>query len=125
MNMSTTVIIIVFVVALVFSLGFLLLVFALIPAIQQFKSTLLDLEKTSLEFRDLARELKRVSVMAEDRLERVDTVLAQSKHAVETVGETLQFINHNVLKRSAGLLAFLPAIRMGWKMVQKIKGGKK
>jgi len=123
--MSTTVIIIVFVVALVFSLGFLLLVFALIPAIQQFKSTLLDLEKTSLEFRDLARELKRVSVMAEDRLERVDTVLAQSKHAVETVGETLQFINHNVLKRSAGLLAFLPAIRMGWKMVQKIKGGKK
>ena len=122
--MSTAVLIIVFVVALVFSLGFLLLVLTLIPAIQQFKSMLLDLEKTSVEFRDLARELKRVSVMAEDRLEKVDTVIAQAKHTVETVGETLQFVNHNVLKRSAGLLALLPAIRMGWKLVKKIKGGK-
>ena len=122
--MSTMVLIIVFVVALVFSLGFLLLVLSLIPAIQQLKSTLMDLEKTSVEFRDLARELKRVSVMAEDRLDRVDTVIAQAKQTVETVGETLQFVNHNVLKRSAGLLAFLPAIRMGWKLVKKIKGGK-
>ena len=123
--MSTTVLIIVFVVALVFSLGFLLLVFSLIPAIQQLKSTLLDLEKTSIEVRDLARELKRVSVMAEDRLERVDTVIAQAKHTVETVGETLQFVNHNVLKRSAGLLAFLPAIKIGWNLIKKIKGGNK
>jgi hypothetical protein len=122
--MSTPVLIIVFVVALVFSLGFLLLVLTLIPAIQQFKSLLLDMEKTSLEVRDLARELKRVSVMAEDRLDKVDGVLSQSKRAVENAGEALHFINQNVLRRSVGFLAFLPAIKMGWNLVKKFKGGK-
>jgi predicted PurR-regulated permease PerM len=124
MNMSTPVLIIVFVVALVFSLGFLLLVITLIPAIQQFKSLLVDMEKTSLEVRDLARELKKVSAMAEERLEKVDMVLAQSRRTVETAGEALHFISQNVFRRSAGLLAFLPAIKMGWNLVKKIKGGK-
>lgn len=123
--MSTTVLIIIFVVALVMSLGFLLLVFTLIPAIQQFKSLMLDLEKTSIEVRDLAREMKRIGVMAEDRLEKVDLVLAQSKRTVESAGDALHFISHNMLRRSAGLLAFLPAIKMGWNLVRKIKGGNK
>ena len=123
--MSTTVLIIVFVVALVISLGFLLLVFTLIPAIQQFKSLMLDLEKTSIEVRDLAREMKRIGVMAEERLEKVDLVLAQSKRTVESAGDALHFISQNVLKRSAGLLAFLPAIKIGWNLVKKIKGGNK
>ena len=122
--MNTSVLIIVFVVALVFSLGFLLLVITLIPAIQQFKAMMLDMEKTSLEVRDLVREFKQVTVMAQERLERVDQVLAQSKRTVENAGEALHFINQNVLRRSAGLLAFLPAIKMGWNMVKKIKGGK-
>lgn len=122
--MSTTVLIIVFAVALVVSLGFLLLVIALIPAIQQFKSLMLDLEKTSIEMRDLAREAKRIGAMAEERLEKVDLVLAQSRRTVENAGDALQFISQNVLKRSAGLLAFLPAIKLGWNLVKKIKGGK-
>jgi hypothetical protein len=123
--MNTTVLIIIFAVALVISLGFLLLVFSLIPAIQQFKSLLLDLEKTSIEVRDLAREMKRVSVMAEERLEKVDLVLAQSKRTVESAGDALHFISQNVLRRSAGLLAFLPAVKMGWNLIRKIKGGNK
>jgi predicted PurR-regulated permease PerM len=122
--MSTTVLIIVFVVALVVSLGFLLLVVTLVPAIQQFKSLMIDLEKTSSEARDLAREAKRLIAVAEDRLDKVDSVLAQSKRTVEHVGDTLSFINHNVLRRSAGLLAFLPAVKMGWNLVKKFKGGK-
>ena len=122
--MSTPILIIVFVVALVFSLGFLLLVITLVPAIQQFKSLLVDLEKTSLEVRDLAREAKRLSSMAEDRLEKVDMVLTQSKRTVENAGDALQFISQNVLRRSVGLLAFLPAIKLGWNLVKKIKGGK-
>jgi len=122
--MSTAVLIIVFVAALVFSLGFLLLVLTLIPAIQQFKSMLLDLEKTSVEVRDLTWELKRVSAMAEDRLEKVDLVLAQSSRTVENAGDALQFISQNVFRRSAGLLAFLPAIKIGWNLIKKIKGGK-
>jgi len=122
--MSTPVLIIVFVVALVLSLGFLLLVITLIPAIQQFKSLMVDLEKTSVEVRDLAREAKRLSAIAEDRLEKVDMVLSQSRRTVEHAGDALQFISQNVLKRSMGLLAFLPAIKLGWNLVKKIKGGK-
>jgi predicted PurR-regulated permease PerM len=122
--MNTTVLIIVFVVALVFSLGFLLLVITLVPAIQQLKSLLTDLEKTSLEVRDLAREAKRLSGIAEDRLEKVDMVLAQSRRTVENAGDVLHFVNHNLLKRSVGLLAFLPAVRIGWNLVKRIKGGK-
>lgn len=122
--MSTPVMIVVFVVALVFSLGFLLLVITLVPAIQQFKSLMVDLEKTSIEVRDLTREAKRLSALAEDRLEQVDTVLVQSRRAVENAGDTLHFINQNVLRRSAGLLAFLPAVKLGWNLVKKIKGGK-
>jgi predicted PurR-regulated permease PerM len=122
--MSTTVLIIIFVVALVFSLGFLLLVITLVPAIQQFKSLMVDLEKTSLEVRDLARDAKRLSAIAEARLEKVDMVLSQSKRTVEHAGDALQFISQNVLRRSVGLLAFLPAIRMGWNLVKKIKGGR-
>ncbi|HOW43671.1 MAG TPA: DUF948 domain-containing protein [Candidatus Aminicenantes bacterium] len=122
--MSTTVLIILFAVALVVSLGFLLLVVTLVPAIQQFKSLMIDLEKTSIEARDLARESKRLIAVAEDRLDKVDSVLAQSKRTVEHVGDTLSFINHNMLRRSAGLLAFLPAVKMGWNLVKKFKGGK-
>ena len=122
--MSTTVLIIIFVVALVVSLGFLLLVVTLVPAIQQFKSLMIDLEKTSIEARDLARETKRLLTLAEERLDKVDSVLSQSKRTVEHVGDTLSFINHNVLRRSAGLLAFLPAVKMGWNLVKKFKGGK-
>jgi predicted PurR-regulated permease PerM len=122
--MNTPVLIIVFVVALLFSLGFLLLVITLIPAIQQFRSLLIDLEKTSMEVRDLAREAKRLSGIVEERLEKADMVLGQAKRTVENAGDVLQFVSQNVLRRSVGLLAFLPAIKMGWNLVKKIKGGK-
>jgi len=122
--MSTSVLVIIFVVALVFSLGFLLLVITLVPAIQQFKALMADLEKTSMEVRDLAREARRLSGIAEERLEKVDMVLSQSKRTVEHAGDALQFISQNVLRRSVGLLAFLPAVRMGWNLVKKIKGGR-
>ncbi len=122
--MSTAVVIVVFVVALVVSLGFLVLVVSLVPAIQQLRITLLDLERTSGEVRDLSRELKRLSAMAAARMEQADGVLASSKRTVETVGESLHFINQNLLRRSAGLLAFLPAIRLGWNLVKRLKGGK-
>ncbi len=122
--MSAPVLIAIFAVALIVSLGFLLLVLALVPAIQQFKSLMVDLEKTSIEVRDLAREAKRLSAAAEERLEQVDAVISRSRRAVENAGDALHFINHNLLRRSASLLAFLPAAKMGWNLVKKFKGGK-
>ncbi|MBN2346857.1 MAG: DUF948 domain-containing protein [Candidatus Aminicenantes bacterium] len=122
--MSIPIQVILFAVALIVSLGFLLLVISLIPAIQQFRSLLADLEKTSLEVRDLAREARRLGGLVEERLEQVDTVIGQSRRVVENAGDALHFVNRNLLRRSAGLLAFLPAVKMGWNLVKKIKGGK-
>ena len=125
--MNPTVIwVIVFIVALIVSVGFLLLVLTLVPAINQLKSLLVDLEKTSVQARDLAGELKQVSEKVNTDLEKVDSLLDSSKETVETVKHSFKFINKNLLKSSASLLAILPAIKFGWDLIKRFrsKGGK-
>lgn len=121
--MNTAILVIVFIVALVLALGFLILVLTLIPVINQLKSLLADMEKTSFEVRELSREFRKLGSSVEERLDKMDVVLDASKETVESAGDTLHFINHNVLKRSVGLFALIPAIRFGWKIVKKIRGG--
>ena len=119
---ATTVII--FVVALIVSLGFLLLVISLVPTINQLKSLLVDLEKTSQEVRVLAAQLKDIGEKVDTQAEKVGAIIESSKNTVEVVSNTVGMINHNFLKRSAGVLAILPAIRFGWNLVKKHRGGK-
>jgi len=40
------------------------------------------------------------------------------------VSKTLSLVNKNVLRKSASALAVIPAIRFGWNMVRKMKGGR-
>lgn len=122
--MSTAVIIIIFIVALILSVGFLLLVFTLIPAINQLKYFLIDLEKTSTEFRGLSIKLKEVADKVDHDVEKVDSILDNSQEAMKNISSTLKFFNKNVFKQSAGLFALIPAIKLGWKLVKKHKGGK-
>ncbi len=123
--MSPTVAVIVFVVALIFSVGFLLLVITLVPAINQLKYLLADLEKTSTEVRDLAIKLKEVSVKVDQDVEKFNTVLEASKETVDTIRESFKFVNKKILKQSAGFFALMSAIKLGWNFVKKMKGGKK
>lgn len=123
--MNTAVIIVVFFVALLISLGFLILMVTLVPAINQLKSLLGDLERTSTEFRALTAKVKEIGEKVEVETEKVSTILDASKKTVEVVSETLSMINRNVLKKSAGILAFIPAIKFGWNLVKKHKGGNK
>jgi predicted PurR-regulated permease PerM len=113
---------IIFIVALLLSVGFLLLVLTLIPAINQLRSLLKDLEKTSCEVRDLAAHMKSISEKVDRDIEKVDGILDASKETVDSVRHTLKFIDKNVLKKSAGLLALIPAIRFGWNLIKKHKG---
>lgn len=115
-------VLLIFIVALVFSLGFLLLVFTLIPAIHQLKSLLGDLEKTSMEVRDLARDMKRTNGHVGEELDKLDCIMDTSKQTAEQIGDTFRFVNRNILARSASFLAFIPAIKFGWKLIKKIKG---
>ncbi len=119
---ATTVII--FVVALIVSLGFLLLVISLVPTINQLKSLLVDLEKTSSEFRTLTSQLEAIGEKVDNQADKVGVIIESSKNAMEVVSTTVGMINHNFLKKSAGLLAIFPAIRFGWNLVKKHRGGK-
>jgi len=123
--MNTAVIVIIFIVALCISVGFLVLVLTLVPAIHQFRALLADLEKTSSEVRDLSRQVRKLGVLAEEKMEKVDHVLDSSKRTVQGVADTLHFVNANLLRRTAGLITLIPAVKFGWKLMRKIKGGHK
>jgi uncharacterized protein YoxC len=122
MDSTTTIL---FLTALIFSVGFLLLIILLVPAINRLRSTLEDMEKTSVQVRDLAIKLKELSVKVDRDVEKFDAVLNASKETAEVVADSVKLINRNFLKKSAGLLAFIPAIKFGWNLVRKFKGGKK
>lgn len=122
--MSITVIILLFL-AVAATTGFAVLVIALVPAIHQLRLLMADLEKTSTEVRDLARELKRVSQHVEEELQEIDVVIEHSREAAGHISQTFHFINENLLKRAVGVLSFLPALKIGWNLVKRIKGGNK
>lgn len=119
--MNSTIVVIIFIVALILSVGFLMLVLTLVPAINQLKSLLKDLEKTSTETRDLAVQLKSVSGKVDKDIEKFDQILDSTKETMGTVKQTLKFLNKNVLKQTAGVLSLVSAIRFGWSFVKKLK----
>ncbi len=123
--MSTPILVVIIVVAIILSVGFLLLVFSLVPAINELKYLLSDLQKTSVETRDLVSKLKEVSEKVNQDIEKIDSILDFSKDTVEAASKSLKYLNKNVLKKSAGIFALLPAMKLGWNLVRKIKGGKR
>jgi ABC-type transporter Mla subunit MlaD len=104
-----------------------MLIISVIPTVNQLKYLLTDLEKTSSEARDLVVKLKDVSTKVERDVEKFDAILDSSKETIENVSSSIKFVNKKILKHSAGLFALIPAIKMGWDLVKKIKakGGKK
>ena len=122
--MNSVTIVIVFIVALIFSVGFLMIVISLVPTLNQLKSLLSDLEKTSYEARVLTRKLQDVGEKVDEDLEKINLIIDSTKESVNSVSGSLKFINKKILKQSAGALAFFPAVKMGWKFVKKMKGGK-
>ncbi len=122
--MDSVTIVIIFIVALIFSVGFLLVVISLVPALNQLKSLLSDLEKTSYEARKLTIKLQDVSEKVYDDLAKINSIIDTTRESVSSVSNSLKFLNKNMLKQSAGLLAFFPALKLGWKFMKKRKGGK-
>ncbi len=115
---------ILFIVGMLFSAGLIMLIFHLVPTIGQLKNTLADLEKTSAEARELVVKLQSVSDKVEEDIGKFDQILDASKETVTMVSDSVKFVNKNMLKKSAGLLAIIPAIKLGWDLVKKFKGGK-
>ena len=122
--MNSVTIVIIFIVALIFSVGFLLVVISLVPALNQLKSLLADLEKTSSEARELTKKLQDISEKVDDDLSKINSIIDTTRESVGSVTDSLKFLNRNLIKQSAGILAFFPALRLGWKFIKKRKGGK-
>ena len=123
--MSSASTVLIFIVALIFSVGFLLIVISLVPTLNQLKSLLKDVEKTSFEARELIKNLKDVSEKIDADIEKVDSIVDSTKETFDSISDSMSFLKKNVLKQSAGLLAFIPAMKLGWKFIKKIKGGDK
>ena len=122
--MDSVTIVIIFIVALIFSVGFLLVVISLVPTLNQLRSLLADLEKTSYEARIFTKKLQDVGEKVDEDLEKMNSIIDATRESVGSVSKSLKFINKSVLRQSAGVLAFFPALRLGWKLVKKMRGGK-
>lgn len=118
--METATLVIVFIVALLLSSGFLALIIVLVPAIREMKAFFIDMQKTSIEVRKLVEEMKKISANVEEKLDGFDSVLANSQKIVTNVGKAYTLLNSSVLK-NVEWLALIPAIIMGWKAVSGIK----
>jgi hypothetical protein len=112
--------IIIFIVALVFSSGFIALVIVLVPAIKEMTALLADLRKTSTEVRDLTEQIKNISTNVEGKLEGIDGMLMNSRKVVTGVSKVLGAVNGNMINK-AEWLALIPAIVLGYKAVIKLK----
>lgn len=122
--MDSVSIVIIFIVALIFSVGFLMIVISLVPTLNQLRSLLVDLEKTSYEARELTKKLQDVSEKVDEDLSKINSIIDTTRESVGSVSNSLKFLNKNLIKQSAGLLAFFPALKLGWKFMKKRKGGK-
>ncbi|OHD65469.1 MAG: hypothetical protein A2176_13105 [Spirochaetes bacterium RBG_13_51_14] len=111
---------IIFIVALLFSAGFIAIVIVMVPAIRELKALLVDLRKTSVEVRELALEMKKISANLEGKLEGFDGILSHSQKIATHVGGALKVFNNTVFKH-AEWLALIPAALWGWKQVVKLK----
>ena len=118
--METATQVIVFIVALLLSSGFLALIIVLVPAIREMKTFFIDMQKTSVEVRELAEEMKKISANVEGKLDGFDSVLTNSQKIVSNVGKAYTMLNSSVLK-NVEWLALIPAIIMGWKAVSGLK----
>ncbi len=123
--MDTATQVIIFIVALLFSAGFLALVIVLVPAIRELKTLFIDLQKTSTEARELVEEMNKISANVEGKLEGIDGMIANSQKIAANVGRAYSMLNNSVLKdtvlKNIEWLAMIPAVLLGWKAVSKIK----
>jgi len=106
------------------TLAFILLAAYLLPVFLKLRDLMVELQSTATEVRHLAISLQKTSERVNDDLERVDELLNTSRDAVVTVSNTVKKVNGLFVAQSAGLFALLPAIRLGWKLIKKLKGGR-
>jgi predicted PurR-regulated permease PerM len=110
--------------AVAVTLAFILLVAYLLPVLLKFRDLMVEIQSTASEVRHLAISLQKTNERVHDDLERVDSLLATSRETLATVSTVVQTFSGALMKHSVGFFALLPAIRLGWSLVKRIKGGR-
>lgn len=118
--METATQVIIFIVALAFSSGFLAIVIVLVPAIRELTALLADLQKTSTEVRDLVENAKNISANVEGKLEGIDSIVANTRTIATGVSRALKAANINMTGKPE-LLALIPALLLGYKAITRFK----
>jgi hypothetical protein len=117
--------VIIFIVALLISAGFLALIIVLIPALRELKNLFVDLQKTSTEARELMVEARKISENVEGKLEGIDGLMANAQKITSSVGRAASLLNNPAIRQFEWLAALIPAVLLGWKAVSKIRGRNK
>lgn len=112
--------IIIFIVAILISAGFLTLVIVLVPAIRELKELLIDLQKTSTEARGLIEEIQKIRSDVEGKLTGFNSMLSNSQKIASNVGNALKTFNTTGFK-NLEWLALIPALLLGWKAISGLK----
>ncbi|MBN2079229.1 MAG: hypothetical protein JW838_09705 [Spirochaetes bacterium] len=115
--------IIIFIVALIISAGFLAIIIVLVPAIRDLRALLVDLRKTSEEVRELAVETRKISVNVEGKLEGIDGFVANTRKVSSLVGRAASKMENPAFRHLEWLAALVPALLLGWKAVSGARGG--
>ncbi len=117
--------VILFIVALLFSAGFLALIITLIPALRELKNLFVDLQKTSAEARELMIEARKISENVEGKLEGIDGLMVNARKLTSSVGKATALLNNPAVKQFEWLIALIPAVLLGWKAVGMMRGRNK
>ncbi len=88
--------------AILATVGFLVLVSALIPTLLQLRSLFADLQKTSAEMRSLAGTYGKIGSNVEDKLDKLDRTIDSAQRLTSNLGA---------------------AIKAGFAVISSIKGG--
>jgi len=119
-DMESATQVIIFIVALAFSAGFLAIVIVLVPAIRELTALLADLQKTSGEVRELVEQAKNISSNVEGKLEGIDSIVSNTKTIATGVNRALKAANFNIAGKPE-LLALIPALLLGYKAISRLK----
>ena len=117
--------IIIFIVALIISAGFLAIIIVLVPAIRDLRALLVDLRKTSEEVRGLAVEAQKISANVEGKLEGIDGIVANTRKISSLVGRAASKMENPAFRHLEWLAALVPALLLGWKAASGARGGPK
>lgn len=116
---ATTKAVVIFI-ALVLSGGFLAIVIVLVPALRELKNLLVSLQKTSDEARAVAEDVKKISSGVEGKIASLGGIVSNAQKITSSLGAVIKTSRSPAFKY-VELLALLPAILLGWKVVSNAR----